>query len=87
MESFKDRTMVNEFLFTWPFLKGIVDAMTYERRISFNTTVMKGTSSMVLRKLVKDFELSKYQYPIHTRTKEPVLLISEHPDDSIAEAL
>ena len=87
MESLKDRTLVNDFLFTWPFLKGVVDAMTYERRMSFNTTVMRGTSSIVLRELVKDFELSKYKYPINTGIKEPVLLISEHPDDSIPEAL
>ena len=48
---------------------------------------MRGTSSIVLRKLVRDFELSKYKYPINTGTTETVLLIWEHPDDSKAEAL
>ena len=87
VESFKDRTLVNEFLFTWPFLKGIVDGMTYERRMSFNEMVTRGTSSVVLRKLVKDFGLSGYKYPINTNTAKPALIISEHLDDSKAEGL
>ena len=61
--------------------------MTYKRRMSFNKTVTRGTSSVVLWKLVKDFELSGYKYPIITNTAKSVLLISEHPDDSKAEAL
>ena len=41
---------------------------------------MKGTSTAVLRKFVKDGGLSGSKYPINTNPKIPVLLISDCPD-------
>ena len=59
--------------------------MTYERGMSFNGTVMRGTLSVVLRKLGKDFKLVGYKYPINMIAAKPVLLISEHLEDSKAK--
>ena len=49
-------------------------------------SMMRGTSATVLRKLVKKFGLSKFDYPINTSTSKLVLLISDHPDLTATEA-
>ena len=85
VETFDNITFANEFLLYWPFLKGIVDGLPYQRRMSFSKTVMRGTSAQVLRKLVDDFKLVNKNYPINMIADKPVLLISEHLDDSEAE--
>ena len=87
METFADITFASEFLVQWPFLKGMVDRLPYERRMSFSKTVMRGTSARVLRELVDDFKLVNKNYPINMIADKPVLLISEHLDDSEAECL
>ena len=86
MPSFKDHTLVNEFLVQWIFLKGVVGEMPFERRMMIWDSMMRGPSATVLRKLVKKFGLSKFNYPINTGTSKPVLLIWDHPDLTATEA-
>ena len=87
VETFDNITFANEFLLYWPFLKGIVDGLPYQRRMSFSKTVMRGTSARVLRKLVDDFKLLDNNYPINKLVNKPVLLISEHLDDTEDESV
>ena len=86
VSSFNNITFVNEFLVYWPFLKGMVDKLPSQSRRTFNEVVMKGTAAVMLRKLVDDFELLKFHYPINEDRNKPVLLISDHPDDTEEEA-
>ena len=71
---------MNEFLPVWPFLKGAVDEMPLDRRVRVRDEVMKGSSAVVLRKIVKHFSLSNVHYHMNTNPAKPVLLISEHVD-------
>ena len=84
--SFNKVTFSNEFLVYWPMLKGIVDKLPSATRSTFNGTVMRGTAAAVLRKLVDDFDLLESHYPINEDVNKPVLLISEHADDTAEEA-
>ena len=86
VELFEHVTFLSEFLYQWPFIKGMVDIQPYDSRMSFEKTVMRGTSAQVLRQLVQDFKLEEANYPINLDVNEPVLLISDHPDDSPDEA-
>ena len=87
VETFDNITFANAFLLYWPFLKGIVDGLPYQRRMSFSKTVMRGTSARVLQKLVDDFKLLDNNYPINMIVNKPVLLISEHLDDTEDESV
>ena len=86
VESFKHVTFSSEFLYQWQFINGMVNIQPYDRRMSFEKTVMRGTSAQVLRQLVQDFKLEEANYPINLDVNEPVLLILDHPDDSADEA-
>ena len=57
-----------------------VDEMPFERRQKIRDNVRRGSSPLVLRKMVKHFGLSEAHYPINTNPSKPVLLISEHED-------
>ena len=41
---------------------------------------MKGSLAVILRNVVKNFDLSDFHYPINTTPSKPVLLISDYPD-------
>ena len=50
-----------------------------KRCMKFQAAI-KGTSPAVLRKLMKDDDLSINKFPINTNPRQPVLLISDHSD-------
>ena len=87
VESFKDVTFANKFMLYWPTLKAMVNKLPHQRRMTFSKTLTKGTAAEVLRNLVEDFQLSKFNYPINTNPHQPVLLISEHLDDTKDEVI
>ena len=64
----------------------MVDMLPHDRRMLFEKSVMRGTSARVLRKLVQDFKLVEENYPINLNVNQPVLLVSEHPDDTKDES-
>ena len=46
---------------------------------------MKGSTSKVIRELVKHFKLAKHGYPININVMEPLLKMSDKSDEKVAK--